>query len=128
MAAYEKKGRSDAEIPVETIKGPVLLLSGEEDEIWPSSTMANRIMERLKENSFAYDIKHLSYTKAGHLFIQPYLPAVHPYDVGDSFGGKTMDNAICGEKAWKETLAFLTAHFPPARMTTETIPFQLVKN
>lgn len=128
LASYEKKGKTEAIIPVENIKGPVLLISGKEDMIWPSSSMADRIMERLKLNSFPYDMKHLSYSKAGHILVQPYLPIPSPYEAGIFYGGDPNENAVYGEEAWKATLAFLNTHFPPARITMETIPFQLVKN
>lgn len=36
---------SNAEIPVEQIQGPVLLVSGRDDQLWPSSVMASRATE-----------------------------------------------------------------------------------
>ncbi len=56
--SYWKNGLSDsvavsnASIKVENINGPILLLSGAEDEVWPSSIMSNMIEKRIKKKSF----------------------------------------------------------------------------
>lgn len=49
-----------AAIRVERIKGSVLLLSASDDEITPSTPSCEQMMERLKQNDFAYQAKHLS--------------------------------------------------------------------
>lgn len=54
-----------ARIPVENIKGPVLLVSGKQDEIWPSYAMANAIEERLKQYGFAHPVEHIA-NEGGH--------------------------------------------------------------
>jgi len=56
-----------AMIPVEKIKGPILLLSGEDDKVWPSSFMADMIEQRIKENNFKYSFQNIKYENAGHL-------------------------------------------------------------
>ena len=63
-----------AEIPVEQINGPVLLLSGKDDQIWPSTLMAVRIMDRLRRNQHPYRCTHLSYEGAGHWLPVTYDP------------------------------------------------------
>jgi len=63
-----------AEIPVEKINGPVLLLSGKDDQIWPSPLMAERVMERLRRNRHSYRFDHLSYEGAGHWLPIAYEP------------------------------------------------------
>ncbi len=50
-----------ATIPVEKIKGRILLESFTLDQIWPSTIMANQIVERLKEKNFRYFFKHTSH-------------------------------------------------------------------
>lgn len=59
--AAEKK----AMIPVEKIKGTVLLLSGTKDEICPSSVMCEKMIDRLKRNQFKYHYEHIAY-EGGH--------------------------------------------------------------
>lgn len=55
-----------AEIPVERINGPVLLVSGKGDRLWPSTLMAERVVERLRRHDFRFDAFHLQVEGAGH--------------------------------------------------------------
>ena len=70
---YWKKGLLKTEfvkhaaIPVEKINGPILLFSGNDDQVWPSTLMANQIEERLKRNNFKYAYQNIKYDNAGHL-------------------------------------------------------------
>lgn len=57
----------DAFIPVERIAGPILLLSGEDDQIWPAADMSDMIAARLDTLDFAYQISNVQYPDAGHL-------------------------------------------------------------
>ncbi|MBT8333924.1 MAG: prolyl oligopeptidase family serine peptidase, partial [Deltaproteobacteria bacterium] len=52
-------------IPVENMSAAVLLLSGEKDEIWPSTEMSRRIIQRLEANHYNFPFQHISYN-AGH--------------------------------------------------------------
>ena len=56
----------DAVIPVEKIKAPILLLSGEADSMWPSSEMSDLVIQRLDERGFPYEHRHIAYENAGH--------------------------------------------------------------
>ncbi len=56
-----------ASIKVEKINGPILLFSGNEDKVWPSSMMADMIEQRLKENNFEHSFQNIKYENAGHL-------------------------------------------------------------
>lgn len=47
-----------ASIKVERIKGSVFFLSATEDEICPSTPMAEMMIERLKRNNFTYQYEH----------------------------------------------------------------------
>ncbi len=46
-------------IKVEKINGPVLLVSGEKDQWWPSADMSRQVMKRLKEHKFGYSYVHV---------------------------------------------------------------------
>jgi dipeptidyl aminopeptidase/acylaminoacyl peptidase len=48
-----------AAIPVERINGPILLLSATNDEVWPSTLMCNKIVERLQSQHFRYSVEHI---------------------------------------------------------------------
>ena len=73
MVEYWKKGlqKTDfieqAAIKVEKINGPILLFSGHDDQVWPSSIMADMIEKRLEANSFKYSFQNIKYENAGHL-------------------------------------------------------------
>ena len=86
LAYYQPRGRGtqnptlalEAAIAVEHIHGPVLLISGEEDDVWPSSLMTNAIEGRLKSAHFGYPAQHLNYSHAGHMAGRPEIvPAWH---------------------------------------------------
>jgi dienelactone hydrolase len=53
-------------IKVELTEGPILLISGTEDRIWNSSSMADSVVARLKQFRFAYNVEQLKYPHAGH--------------------------------------------------------------
>lgn len=57
----------DATIKVEKIKGPILLLSGKDDQVWPSSRMADMLEKRLVEYNFKYQFENIQYDNTGHL-------------------------------------------------------------
>ncbi|MHC4713285.1 MAG: acyl-CoA thioester hydrolase/BAAT C-terminal domain-containing protein [Planctomycetota bacterium] len=57
-----------ATIPVEDINGPVLLFSGKDDRLWPSTEMGEAIVARLSEKQFAFAFEHTAYEDAGHVF------------------------------------------------------------
>jgi len=111
--------RSDpemGEIPVERINGPVLLLTGEDDQAIPSPAFAERIMARLEKKGFPHPYYHVCYAGAGHAMGPPHchgLPYVPTYGrapasgpVG-AFGGTTRDNARANVESWQQVLRFL---------------------
>ncbi len=95
-------------IPVEKIRGPVLLVSGGEDRFWPSSQMAEMMVKRLEDFSFPYQVNHLNFPDAGHLFRIPYLPRSKAEGRGCwSWGGSPGINSRAEAESWQEILAFL---------------------
>lgn len=56
-----------AEIEVERTNGPILLISGNDDRLWPSAQMGDAVMARLKNHHFRDRFEHLAYPGAGHL-------------------------------------------------------------
>ncbi|MGH8274554.1 MAG: acyl-CoA thioesterase/bile acid-CoA:amino acid N-acyltransferase family protein [Gammaproteobacteria bacterium] len=99
-----------AAIPVERIKGPVLLISGTDDKIWPSSLFARHIMARLKKHHHAYADKSLCYQGAGHYILWPYRPTIttgSPGPVTILMGGNQRIYAFADADVWPKVLAFL---------------------
>lgn len=58
--------RERARIPVERISGALLVVSGEDDALWPSAIFGRMIADRLAARGFTGDFLHLSYPRAGH--------------------------------------------------------------
>jgi dienelactone hydrolase len=106
----------EAIIPVENINGPILLISGSDDQTWPSGLFSEMIMERLDQNSHSFPNEHLSYHGAGHGIGVPYRPTTIsqvylPY-FGEyiALGGNAADNAFAYADSWPKVLDFLNAH------------------
>jgi len=101
-----------AVIPVERINGPVLLASGADDAIWPSSMMCERVIERLKQRHFAFSFQHFSYDDAGHLLAGPgrLAPAGPIGAEGMSIGGTENANAAARDDAWARVCTFFDAN------------------
>ena len=104
-------------IPVENIRSPLLLLTGEDDKLWPSTLYANRIIQRLDQKRSLIERKHIHFQGAGHYFELPYAPActTHPYfhpvvKLWCTMGGIPQDNAHASIAAWNEALRFLKQH------------------
>jgi dienelactone hydrolase len=103
---------AQAAIPVERINGPVLLLSGEDDQMWPSPVLAGIAAERLAQHGHPYPVRHCRYAGAGHAIILPNLTmptgGQHPVrGVRVTFGGTAAANARAATEAWGETLQCL---------------------
>jgi dienelactone hydrolase len=107
-----------ATIAVENIRGPVLLVSGTDDQMWPSSALADIAMRRLESRGFGFPFQHLKYRDAGHLILLPFGPRT-THVIGfkaEGFGGMlyahggapTAD-AEAGADAWRQMLQFLEA-------------------
>lgn len=108
---------SAARIPIERFKGPVMLISGGDDELWPSPVFADRIMDALHADPA--DHVHLNYPAAGHLVLGPaYAPApveervVGP--LGRSYrlyhGGSEGADAAARASDWPAMLSFIASN------------------
>jgi dienelactone hydrolase len=109
-----------AEIPVEGIGGPIMLVSGKDDGVWDSAPMARRIVARLDRSHFKYEVESLVYDHAGHSIVRPYgstmvLNRRHPLGGRDvHMGGTPAGTAKAREDAWAKLLAFLDRHLRDA--------------
>ena len=85
MMLEDKQAVKNAEIEVENINGPILIVSGKYDDQWPATSMSNKIIERLKQNNFKYYNQHII-LDGGHIeplkhfdlvykFLEKYVPA-----------------------------------------------------
>ena len=96
-------------IPVERINGPVLLISGRDDNLWPSTDMADRVIARLKKAKFRHDATHLAYDGAGHaVFVgAPDGPMAGALRTPNPMlGGSPEANAKAWTDDWPKVVAF----------------------
>jgi uncharacterized protein len=66
MMIEDENAVAQAEIEVEKINGPILILSGTQDEQWPATFMSNQIMKRLAMKNFKHTYQHLVF-EGGHI-------------------------------------------------------------
>jgi fermentation-respiration switch protein FrsA (DUF1100 family) len=106
-----------AAIPVEKIGGPVLLVSGGDDHLWPAGEMAKALVTRAKRHKFPHAIEHLHFPRAGHMLRYPHLPTTsrfsrnkHLRGARFSFGGDAAADAEAQWKGWQRSIEFLRAN------------------
>jgi dienelactone hydrolase len=105
-------GNPAAVIPVARIRGPVLLLAGAGDELWPSPGYARAIMAALAAHHDPYLRQLREFAGAGHVagFAMPYDDGpsriAEGRDVLD-VGGTPVVNSMAETGAWRDALAFL---------------------
>jgi len=117
---YEKgleRAASDAVIPVERIAGPVMLISGRDDKLWPSTPMADAVMARLDGAKFRFAHSHLAYDSAGHAaFGRPAPAGATPNPAMFAQTGGTYEGTQAARADnWPKTLAFLRTNLEGRR-------------
>lgn len=106
-----------ATIPVERINGPVLLVTGEDDQIWPAPRLARQVIDRLKALRHPYPIRQISYPGVGHTIPLPYVPSVPGPGAGLALTGDPEADAAAGADAWQQVLAFYTENLARAKIS-----------
>lgn len=104
------KKAADHKIDVAGIDAPLLIISGGEDKLWPSTSFSTE-MEKERNNDAD---RYLDYPGAGHFISFPYsfnqLPANIHMNVDGmiiDFGGIKRENAYAAEESLEEILDFL---------------------
>jgi dienelactone hydrolase len=100
-------------IEVERIAGPVMLISGRADGVWPSAELADLAVKRMRSAGFPHQLEHLSYEDAGHDIAWPNAPTTmnrfqHPIS-GEELdaGGTAEGTAYASRDSWSRMLEFL---------------------
>ncbi len=103
-----KVAPAEAEIPVERINGPVLMISGQADSLWPSSEMARRVEQRLQAHDFAYPVTNIAYPDAGHAAFGIPVAADAPGLERAVYLGGTVPGLVAARAdGWPRVLRFL---------------------
>ncbi|QDP96178.1 acyl-CoA thioesterase [Microlunatus elymi] len=94
----------EASLPVEKIRGELILVAGGDDQVWPSVDFAGRIARRRHDHDLETTV--ISHPTAGHRTVLPGEPIVR--------GGQTMlrggtpgADAELGRRAWQHLTAAL---------------------
>lgn len=110
LSLQDQENVVKATIPVEKTQGPILLISGDDDQMWPAGLFSEMVVKRLRERQFPYAYEHLSYAGAGHFVCFPYgypfFPPAYLPQNGMAFGGSAAANAVALKDSWKKILAF----------------------
>ena len=105
---------SKATIPVESIHGSILFISGEQDQMLDSVRVSALSMQRLREAHHPYHFEHLVYPEAGHAIRLPYrLSTIHTQvpkvqQVTLVGGGDMYANAQASADSWERILQFFS--------------------
>lgn len=98
-----------ASIPVEKIRGKVLLFSSTADHIWPSARFAEAAMQRMAARGKRGSRDHIRYDDASHLLMGPG-PGITAWGQGQyriEFGGTAEGTLKAREDAWARSLEWL---------------------
>lgn len=104
-----------ASIPVERIEGPVLLLSSEDDRMWPSTPLSEIAARRLARAG-RFPFQHVQYPRAGHGIVPPPFGPVTRIVPGPGvrfdLGGEPAATSDARADAWSRTVAWFAEHLP----------------
>lgn len=97
-----------AQIPVENIQCPLLLISAGDDRMWPSARFSEQIIERLKSQKSSIACTHFHYAMAGHaISSSDHTEELHPIvNLWFAFGGTLEANASAKVDSWHQTVEF----------------------
>lgn len=110
-----------AEIPVELIDGPVVLIAGDADFLWgwpsldlPAPRISAIAWDRLQEHDHAWPNQFLVYPGAGHGITPPYATMTFQRDHATSpWGGSPLADQIASVNSWQVVLSTLAWRFNP---------------
>jgi dienelactone hydrolase len=101
-------------IAVEQIVGPVLLLSGSDDQMWPSAEMGDALEARMAGGGKADQVEHVVYQEAGHVLLgiapgpsAQNAPPTSFDPAGFDFGGTLEGATAAAQDVWPRIASFL---------------------
>lgn len=103
--AQNLPAHQDAVIPVEKATGPMLLVCGGADTLWPSCDMSRAIEKRAADHG-GKPVTVLPYPQAGHLIMGPPSTPEKEKDLTE-LGGTVDSNLASKKDSWPKVLAFL---------------------
>ncbi|HKR26065.1 MAG TPA: acyl-CoA thioester hydrolase/BAAT C-terminal domain-containing protein [Acidobacteriaceae bacterium] len=88
---YDPASMLQATIRVESIHGPVLMIGGEADGVWPSADMVHSAADRLHREHFPWSVVTLIYPHAGHRAGMPQIVPAWNNGVPHPLTGRVTD-------------------------------------
>jgi pimeloyl-ACP methyl ester carboxylesterase len=117
-ALNDPRTRVECALPVERAGGPILLISGVDDQMWPSSWGSDVIVNRLRAKGFAHPYRHLCLHGTGHITPLPntvttFTPAIYHslLNIFLACGGNPADTARTSRESWNAIVDFYRAVF-----------------
>ena len=105
-----------ATIAVERIRGPVLLLSAEDDRRWPSADLSDFALRRLQRARHPFPFEHVRYPGAGHGIGPPPFGPTELVAPGPgvllALGGSVAGTSAARADAWLRTIEWFAEHLP----------------
>jgi dienelactone hydrolase len=102
------KAVAAASIDVEKCAGPVLLVSGGDDQVWPTARMCDMLTARMADHGSSHRISHLHYPGAGHMLFPYARPAdTQVPEMSTDFGGSADEDAAAHADAWPKVIQSL---------------------
>ncbi len=102
----DKEAFERSAIPVEKLMCPLLLISAEDDQMWPSALFAKQIVDRLARHQSPIYCSHLNYKGVGHAPSRGTV-GLHPIMKRWFFyGGNPADNAFAAKDWVEQTILF----------------------
>ena len=96
-----------AMIPIERATGPVLLVSGGDDQMWPASRMSKMLVERARRFGREHLVRHLDFPEAGHALFAVDAAQDLKQPIPFDLGGSDAAQAHAHEVAWPQALRVL---------------------
>lgn len=96
-----------ASIAVENIDGAVLVVSGTDDQMWPSTRLSEMVIERLEAHDHPFPYEHLRYEGAGHMITLPKSEPEIAWSKRYEVGGSREANEFANADSWAKVLSFL---------------------
>ncbi len=115
-AFYERALRDEAavaaaRIPVERIEGPVMLVSGTDDRLWPSTRLSEMAIRRLEADDRPFPREHLRYEGAGHMIAPPGYEPNSAWTNRFELGGSREADEFANADSWPQVVGFLKEAF-----------------
>lgn len=107
-ALADEEARERATIPLERIAGPVLLISGTDDQLCPAPTLGELAMSRLERHKHPFPDQHVTYLGAGHLIGAPGHRSANTGRI--AVGGSPEADQRASAEAWPSVVDFLGRH------------------